>query len=90
MYHAPIYYVAPVAMVFLLKGLGLSNGAAFGVILDFTGGLAASMTSFVLPGAFYVKLMSKDAPLYSQCLFMLIFGIAVVFVVPIATIVQLV
>ena len=38
---------------------GLSSGAAFNISLNFTGGLASSMTTFVLPAAFYLKLQPK-------------------------------
>jgi len=39
--------------------MGLSEGDAFGYILDITGGVCGSLLGFVLPGAIYLKLNSK-------------------------------
>lgn len=65
-----LYYVisivisVPAALVLILRALGLTQGAAFGFILDFTGGFAASMTSFVIPAAIYLKLTSRPGSKY--------------------------
>lgn len=75
-------------VVFLLYSSGLTSGNAFSLILDFTGGLAASMTSFTLPGAFYLKLMPRTAPLWYPCVFMLLVGVVIAIVVPIYSVMQ--
>jgi hypothetical protein len=74
--------------VLLLFAAGLSSGNAFGLILDFSGGLAGSITSFVMPGAFYLKLMPRSAPLYWPCAVMLVLGVAIAIVVPVTSVIQ--
>eukprot|EP00903_Cladosiphon_okamuranus_P010527 g9957.t1 len=46
---------AIVGAVVLLTAFGLAQGEAFGYILDFTGGVTVSLTSFVLPAYIYLK-----------------------------------
>ena len=70
-----------------MRASGFTQGAAFGFILDFTGGIAASMTSFVLPAGIYLKLTpSADAKYYWENVAMLLFGCFVLVTVPIMNI----
>ena len=47
-------------VVVMLQALGLSSGEAFSLVLDLTGGVAGSLTSFILPAAIYVQLMPDN------------------------------
>jgi amino acid permease len=80
--------VVPTAVVLLLNLVGVSNGNAFGLILDFSGGLAGSVTSFIMPAAFYLKLQPRTAYLYWPCAVMLVLGTVVAIMVPILSIMQ--
>lgn len=73
-------------IVLLLRYIGFSTGAAFGMILDFTGGVAGSITSFVLPALLYLKLMPRTASLFWPAAAMLLFGIFVAITVPVASV----
>ena len=78
-------------MVFalLLRLEGLSKGQAFGVILDFSGGIAFSIISFIIPSLLYLKHYKEQgnkAQYYYQTWAMLIFGCFTFVVVPVATI----
>jgi hypothetical protein len=81
-------YVVPLVCVLLLFAAGLSSGNAFGLILDFSGGLAGSITSFVMPAAFYCKLMPREAPLYWPCAVMFVVGVVIAIVVPVTSVMQ--
>ena len=72
----------------LVKLGGLESGSAFGVILDFTGGIASSLICFVLPAAIFIKLTPKTHPLFFPCVAMSIFGLFVVVTVPVITIIS--
>ena len=80
--------VAPTGMVLLMTYAGISSGNAFGLILDFSGGLSGSITSFVMPGAFYLKLMPRRAPLYWPCAVMTVVGIVVCIAVPVVSVIE--
>ncbi len=73
-------------IVLLLRYGGLDQGSAFGVILDFTGSIAGSLTSFVIPAAIFLKHAEKSHSLYWPSVLMLIFGIFTMFTVPIVTV----
>jgi len=45
--------------VLLLRYTGAHD--AFGLILDFTGSIANSITSFIMPAAMYLQLLRSDA-----------------------------
>lgn len=80
-------------MVFelLLHATGLSNGDAFGVILDFTGGVVFSIVSFILPALLYLlddsDTSSKEYTIPCYC--MLVFGCFTFVAVPVASILSL-
>jgi len=80
-------------MVFelLLHATGLSNGEAFGVILDFTGGVVFSVVSFILPAALYLLDDSGtgDQQYKVPSYFMLAFGCFTFVAVPVASIMSL-
>ena len=77
------FFAVPTILVLILRASGLTQGAAFGFILDFTGGIAASMTSFVLPAAIYLKLTPfTEAKHYWETAAMLGFGCFVLITVP--------
>lgn len=42
-------------IVIMLQSSGLSSGSAFSLVLDLTGGVAGSLTSFILPAAIFLK-----------------------------------
>ena len=66
-----------------MRASGFTQGAAFGFILDFTGGIAASMTSFVLPAGIYLTLTSRpESKYYWETCGMLLFGSFVLITVP--------
>lgn len=80
-------------MVFelLLHATGLSNGQAFGVILDFTGGVVFSIISFILPALLYVMDDSGtgDKQYTVPAYFMLAFGCFTFIAVPVASVMTL-
>jgi hypothetical protein len=83
----PISYIVPTVLVLILRSVGLAQGTAFGFILDFTGGIAASVTSFVMPALIYLKLIPQaNAKWYWHAVAMLLFGIFILFTVPIVNI----
>jgi hypothetical protein len=47
-------------VVIVLQSSGLSSGSAFSLVLDLTGGVAGSLTSFILPAAIYLKEFPAD------------------------------
>lgn len=46
-------------LVIFLLSTGLSSGAAFSLVLNLTGGIAGSLTSFILPTAIYIKISTS-------------------------------
>lgn len=78
----------PTGFVLMLEYIGISSGNAFGLILDFSGGLAGSITSFIMPAAFYLRFQPRTAYLYWPCVVMLILGIVIAIMVPILSIMQ--
>ena len=85
---AILFIVTLIAL--LLRYSGLSAGSAFSLINNFTGGISGSLAGFVLPAAFYLKVMTPDKDLYYPSVLMLIFGIFIFFYVPIVTIMDFV
>mmetsp|Transcript_28078 Transcript_28078/g.36793 ORF Transcript_28078/g.36793 Transcript_28078/m.36793 type:complete len:514 (-) Transcript_28078:164-1705(-) len=78
-----------VCIVILFFYAGLSEGDAFGHILDITGGVGNSILGFVLPGAIYMKLTpDKDHKRYRQAKYLMIWGIIVMIMVTVATIIE--
>ena len=47
-------------IVLLLRATGMASGTAFSLVLDLTGGIAGSLTSFILPTAIYLKIIPDD------------------------------
>ena len=80
--------VGTTGVVIFIRSVGLSQGHAFGVILDFTGSIAGSFISFVMPAAIFLKLNSKEHKFYWPCVVMLVFGVFVMITVPIVSIVS--
>lgn len=84
--------LACMIFVLLLRVGGLSKGQAFGVILDFAGGIAFSVISFIFPSLVYLKHYKDDgskAEYYYNAWAMLVFGVFTFFVCPIMSILSL-
>lgn len=78
---------APLILVLIMRASGFSEGAAFGFILDFTGGVAASFTCYIFPAVIYLKVVpSLTAKYYWPAWAMLLFGIFAAITVPIMNI----
>lgn len=61
---------------------GQTNGIAFSLVLNITGGVAASWVSFVLPGAMYLKLIPREKQKYRiASIANIAFGLAVTIIV---------
>jgi hypothetical protein len=70
------------AIVVMLQALGLSSGEAFSLVLDLTGGVAGSLTSFILPAAIYVQLKPNDGSFkYNEARTIFYFGIVTMFTI---------
>ena len=78
-----------VTIVLVIRYLGLDQSDEFGVILDFTGGIASSFICFVMPAAIYLRLTSMDQIYYWPSASMFLFGIFVLITVPTLTIINL-
>lgn len=52
--------VVTTAFVLMMLALGLSSGPAFALILNVTGGLGGSISTFIMPSAIYLKLMPRQ------------------------------
>ena len=80
-------------MVFelLLEAHGLSDGEAFGVILDFTGGVVGSTVSFILPAVLYLDECRSggDQRYVIMSYLMLVFGLFILIAVPTTSIMAL-
>ena len=79
-------FIVATLVILLLRSAGLSQGNAFGVVLDFTGGVAGSCTCFILPALCYLKLMSRNDTYYYASIVMLIFGIIIAIDVPVLSV----
>ncbi len=66
--------------------LGFASGAAFSLVLNITGGVAGSITSFILPSLVYLTLCPRDS-MYYWAILVLIAGIALAISVVVDTIV---
>mmetsp|Transcript_27199 Transcript_27199/g.38699 ORF Transcript_27199/g.38699 Transcript_27199/m.38699 type:complete len:451 (-) Transcript_27199:40-1392(-) len=73
---------AVTAGVLLLYSAGWTSGQAFSIVLNLSGGIAGSMTSFVLPAAFYVINMPYSAKYYTPCVMMFFLGTALIVLIP--------
>ena len=60
-----------VLLVISLLLTGLSGGEAFSLVVALSGGVAGSISSFILPAGIYLELMPEGAKYYqvSKCLF---------------------
>ena len=74
--------------VLVLTAAGFTNGNLFGVILDFTGGIAMSIVCFIIPAVIYLTAYYPD-PLHAiwwyHCILMLCFGLFATIAVPVAS-----
>jgi hypothetical protein len=73
------------ACVIALLAAGIASGEGFGLILDVTGGVAGSLSAFLIPSAIYMKVMPKSSSLYTTAQLNLVFGIVIIFVVLVGT-----
>lgn len=79
-----------VSLPLLVDAHSLPQGDLFGYILDLTGGITGSLTSFVIPAITFLKATegnnsSKDIYAYRRwAYFLCIFGSALIFLVPTA------
>ena len=48
------------SIVILLRATGMASGDAFSVVLNLTGGISGSFTSFILPTMIYLKMFPND------------------------------
>jgi len=69
-------------IVLLLWSSGLSQGDAFGMILDFTGSLTGGFIAFVAPASFYLRVMNKTDPYWYQSAVLLVLGLFVMTTTP--------
>jgi hypothetical protein len=79
---------AVTAIVILLLSVGLASGAAFSLILNLTGGIGGSLATLIMPGAIYLKVMPSDSAMYWHARGLCVLGVAVMFAVVIATILE--
>jgi len=78
--------VVTTTVVLLLRDYSLEQGAAFGLILDFTGGIAGSGISYIMPAILYLTLTPKNqAVYYYPCIGMLFFGCFAAVTVPVVS-----
>jgi sodium-coupled neutral amino acid transporter 11 len=73
-------------LIFYYAGFG--SGVAFSLVLNITGGVAGSLTSFILPAAIFLQVCNDDHPLYYWSFIVGILGIALMIVVIIETSIQ--
>ena len=76
-------------IVLLLDIMGLSSGSAFGIILNITGGVAGSLSTFIIPSILFLKAMPRDHKLYSPAVFEMCFGFFVLVAVVTETVLSL-
>lgn len=73
--------------LFFLNSLGFTSGEAFSIILNITGGISGSITSFILPSWIFLTLPdTKNDFLYYPAWIILILGICIMFGVVIISI----
>jgi hypothetical protein len=73
-YHVAITLSLLAVFILLVMALllaGLSGGEAFSLVVSLSGGVAGSISSFILPAGIYLELMPEDAQYYqvAKCLF---------------------
>lgn len=62
-------------IVLALLAAGIASGVALSVILNLTGGIAGSLSTFILPAAIYLKLMRREvSPMYNVAFALLLLG----------------
>jgi amino acid permease len=79
-YHVSLtLFLLIVAMVTVLclVATGTASGDLFAHILDFTGGVAGGLGSFIMPGIIYLKLMPETAEFYTAAKSIIVFGVAI-------------
>ena len=77
-------------LVVAMNVLGLSSGAAFGLTLNISGGIGGSLNNFILPGLMYRRAMPASAHLHTAAAIEIVFGVAIMCTVCIATLVSIV
>jgi len=77
--------IGSTTLVLLLTYAGVQNGTAFGLILDFTGGLAGSLLCFVLPALIFLRLSPRTHELHIPVICTLCFGLFVIITLPVVT-----
>lgn len=88
-YHALVSFLilfVAVVVILILYSVGFTQGNAFALVIDFSGGVAGSLTSFIIPAALYLKLMKRQEELFYPCILMMIFGLFAVIYIPIETV----
>jgi amino acid permease len=76
-------------IVLLLNLAGIAGGEGFGVILNITGGIGGSLSSFIIPAAMYAKVMPASDPLYYPAIALGAMGVVILVTVVIVTILGL-
>ena len=61
--------------VLSLLATGMASGEVFSLILNLTGGVAGTISSFVLPAAIYLKVMPTDSQYYTHAKALLAWGL---------------
>jgi uncharacterized membrane protein len=84
------FLIVAAIIILLLRSAGFSQGNAFSLVLDFTGAITGSIISFILPGAFYLKLYQRSDEFFYSCAVMFVFGIAIMITVPILSVLNIV
>jgi len=80
-----IMLTSTVVLVLILQSQGVASGKIFSLILDFTGGIGGSVSSFILPAAIYLKIMPEDSEYYTKAKVMFVLGWFVMIAVVTAT-----
>ncbi|CAN0320450.1 unnamed protein product, partial [Discosporangium mesarthrocarpum] len=65
-------------------------GDLFGYILDLTGGVTASLTSFIFPALVYIYATEERGRQYHNCLALGAFGVVVMVLVPVGVVLSIV
>jgi uncharacterized membrane protein len=73
-------------IVLLLSASGLSSGNAFALILNITGGIGGSLSTFILPAAIFLKVMPRGSQMYNVAYAVFLFGIVIAVLVTVFTI----
>jgi len=71
------------AFVLMMLWLGLSSGPAFALILNVTGGIGGSLSTFIMPAAIYLKMMPRGqgSKLRGAAIALMLVGFAVLIAV---------